>query len=480
MNNKEKRIIKIEPIKKSQERIYFEDGSKVLRCYSPSNPHYFEDETGKLHPIEIYHLEEKTTKVGKSYLRSKNIVSVGFRKDSNPNKYLGLRPDINQKSGEEQLEFSIEGIELDGKKIAADLNKNKVVNPAVVDLGNVMVISNRQFTKQAVKVSSNIFSFKIVYRMHLKGLKINYREDLDEYWIYNLKDKFKFRIVKPSILDAETYKPIFSEIGENFLRGLVKHSLIKQKNGTYLYIKEPTKEFVEAKLLAPYLIDADIYYSDTNDGYVSNESVVSWADCRNAAVGVSAWSGTTYSVSAQRTWENQYLLHRGFLCFDTSGVTNPVAVDFKYYCQNVYLSGYLVAMKGTQATTLTTADYNNFTGSSYGDASYSVGWKNITFNAQGVSDINTSGDTKICHREKGHDYDDAIPGNDTRYEAWIRAYDYTGTTYDPRLEIREVYMKINISDVWKNVEEVKINIGDSWKTVTEMKINIGDIWKDIF
>jgi hypothetical protein len=69
--------------------------------------------------------------------------------------------------------------------------------------------------------------------MHLKGLKVKYNRELDEYWIYNLKDEFRFRIVKPSILDAETHQPIFFEVGENFSRGLVKHSLIKQKDGNY-------------------------------------------------------------------------------------------------------------------------------------------------------------------------------------------------------------------------------------------------------
>lgn len=41
-------------------------------------------------------------------------------------------------------------------------------------------------------------------------------------------------------------------------------------------------------------------------------------------------------------------------------------------------------------------------------------------------------------------------------------------------------MKVNISDVWKDVSEVKINIGDTWKTVNSVKINIGDTWKTIF
>jgi len=41
-------------------------------------------------------------------------------------------------------------------------------------------------------------------------------------------------------------------------------------------------------------------------------------------------------------------------------------------------------------------------------------------------------------------------------------------------------MKINIGDVFKDVDEIKINIGDVWKPVTGIWINIGDVWKKVF
>lgn len=43
-----------------------------------------------------------------------------------------------------------------------------------------------------------------------------------------------------------------------------------------------------------------------------------------------------------------------------------------------------------------------------------------------------------------------------------------------------INIKINISDVWKDVDEIKINIGDSWKSVTGIQINVGDVWKTVF
>lgn len=41
-------------------------------------------------------------------------------------------------------------------------------------------------------------------------------------------------------------------------------------------------------------------------------------------------------------------------------------------------------------------------------------------------------------------------------------------------------MKINIGDVWKDVDSMKINIGDVWKDVVKVQINIGDVWKTVF
>lgn len=40
--------------------------------------------------------------------------------------------------------------------------------------------------------------------------------------------------------------------------------------------------------------------------------------------------------------------------------------------------------------------------------------------------------------------------------------------------------KINISDVWKGMDEIKINIGDVWKGVTEGYVNVGDEWKQFW
>ena len=55
-------------------------------------------------------------------------------------------------------------------------------------------------------------------------------------------------------------------------------------------------------------------------------------------------------------------------------------------------------------------------------------------------------------------------------------YDVSGIT----AVVTGTNMKINIGDVFKDVDSMKINIGDVFKDVTEVKQNIGDSWKTIF
>lgn len=41
-------------------------------------------------------------------------------------------------------------------------------------------------------------------------------------------------------------------------------------------------------------------------------------------------------------------------------------------------------------------------------------------------------------------------------------------------------MKINVGDVWRDVEEMKINVGDTWRTVIKIQINVGDTWRTVY
>jgi hypothetical protein len=41
-------------------------------------------------------------------------------------------------------------------------------------------------------------------------------------------------------------------------------------------------------------------------------------------------------------------------------------------------------------------------------------------------------------------------------------------------------IKINIGDIFKDVDSLKINIGGVWKDVVSAELNIGGVWKNVF
>jgi len=160
------------PVNRFTDVLPYDDGFAEYRCFDVSSPEYYQDENGTLRPIILEEVAQTESTVGRILLRDKNIVSAGIRTDGTPTKYLGLRPDENQKLGTEQLEFSIEGIEFDGQDVPVDLTKNTQVNPCTIDLGNCVVQNSRVSTRQMVKVDRPIEDFKVSYKIHLKGLKV--------------------------------------------------------------------------------------------------------------------------------------------------------------------------------------------------------------------------------------------------------------------------------------------------------------------
>jgi len=87
------KVISRTPVKRSQERVVLEDGSKRLLCYAPHNPHYYQNPSGELLPIDLVHEENSFTSDNKPIkLKKKNVVSLGRKTGSDKKKYLGLRP----------------------------------------------------------------------------------------------------------------------------------------------------------------------------------------------------------------------------------------------------------------------------------------------------------------------------------------------------------------------------------------------------
>lgn len=464
------------PLNRNSERVKHDDRADEIRCYSTNNPHYYLSSSGTLESIDLSsRIDTTLSTIGAAKIAKKNIISVGIRKDGNKNKFLGLRPDETQHLGTEQLEFSVIGIELDGSSQPITIDACIGVDDLTIDLGDVMVRSNRQGTRQLIKSYSMQNDFKITFGINLTGLEIqnnlvNYTNEVirptyssldsvvvsGNFYEPNEQGKFiittsgtndiKFVIDKPKLLDSD-----FNIVSEKTI-----HTLELTSSGTLEYIKYP--DFgckVDGVLESCSYIDADTYYGSTSDGYIY-VSDSSFSTARNASSGSSAYSSNTSAGYAVQAWydseeSHNYYINRSFFYFDTSAVSgNVTAATLNIYGTTRYYSaGGVVAYEGTQGTTLSVGDFDAFTGSSF-DSINSGSWNQsayntLTFGSGEYSIINTSGITKICCREKDHDDANSAPSGG--YNEGMVYADNTGTSSDPYLSITAMAASVAYNSV---------------------------------
>lgn len=422
------------PGKRSQEYVQLTDGKVERRCYAPHNPHYFMDELGGMHSIDLTASKSAVTSKGKQIqLQDQNVASVGRVTDGSKEKWLGIRPDVNQKLNTESLEFDLVSVEFDGAEVgytSADLS----------------IKNSRQRCRQLVPATNTVSSFRIEMKVHAKGLRVERNEELDEWWCYSKKtDEFRFRIRRPVIVDEEgrPFRPSPDVNSSDF----IAHSLTENEDGTFTYVKESLPGFEKLGLPESYFVDADTYYAKTSDGMVYHEHAT-WSTCRTAATGTTAYDSDSYSqwaLTANQKADNDYYIVRSFFIFDTSGASVVAAAVWKgttYGSETPTSTGTrnITIMAGTQGASLATSDYDAFSGSAFG----TYDWPNdqgqskyVTLNSAGESHVNTSGDTKICVRDTYYDVDnDGTPTNDD-YNWGIYFSDELGTSKDPYLSITE-------------------------------------------
>jgi len=227
--------------------------------------------------------------------------------------------------------------------------------------------------------------------------------------------------------------------------------------------------------------------------YMSRLGVEAWATKRSgvgthcvasyeARVGISCSSGGLYTT-----------LHRTGMGFDTSSIYDTAVVDsadfyiYANYTQtNIVGANHYLVLVNPDPVSLSWAasDYQRFTTTLYSGSfpfsGYSC-WYSTALTATGLAAINKTWYTiiGIRHYDDWNDSpawtenqtDQIVIPDDLEYFPSLLPYLYI--TYS-------VPVKVNISDVWRDVVDIQINIGDSWRTLSSLNINIGDVWKVVF
>ncbi len=420
------------------QKVFALGGSKRRYLIHSKPIHY--DTGGQYEDI---HIQLRDT--GTDYLTDQNKLSVGFRKDGNLYKMMGVRKDANHR-----MEFTPRRIVLNENEITLpdqftgiNLVDDRSISHQLPGGLSLKTTVHECYARTALQ-AQDVTDFLVEEEIHLKGYNIinPYVEKNGEKHFTPIVGKgFVFQ----NIDDSEDVIWINTPIVWHDNDGMqdVDFSIIQNTSGQIIFQKSPNetgKEWLKENTGVLLNIDGTAYYSSTKDGYIQNNDMTSWASCRSAETGsIKSDGGSQHSAAcaAGGYGGSMWSITRSFFYFDTQGIDDGATVDS---C-DLYLHGYwgngetyVSAMKGTQGATLATADFDSFTGSEYGHSSGTwdnEDWNTISFNAQGKSDIAKDGETKVCCREYTYDYSDSDPGSTTHHIGMM----YTESDDDPYLDI---------------------------------------------
>jgi len=460
-------------IKISERNKLFDLGDNTFRLECHCKPiHYLKNNEWQDIKTEFREEQDK-------FISDTNKVAIEFKKN-NLYKYLTLRYDNNI-----QLSYSIVSIKLSGKEGLKSNKFKDTIKPYhkegsyhIKFNGDISI--NADITDNGIKtwfqidqVEDNI---EIRQELHLKGIKVlNERKNnqyiKDEYGRFNFgNDKPLFWINPPQGKDSED-QSIYD----------IRHLLIEEDNHLY-YIKRCSSPDLQLAYY-PIFIDASTYYSGTNDGRVKRGSGdgENWSTVRGATAGTEVFSTESYSNYAVQTYVNTNYgggteIDRSFFYFNTSDLPDNATI----VTATLSLYGYSTAestvcvQEGTQSDTLTTEDYDAFTGNEFGHTTSwtTSGYNNISFNDTGKGKINKTGTTKLCVREYPHDYSNVDPGA-TNCRCGMYYADQANSAYDPKLVIT---YSIPVSKTYPISSLIKGNI--SKQELIDLVLQLSGTWRE--
>jgi hypothetical protein len=392
--------------------------------------HYLNHETGCLEDIDISLVDD-----GTNLISSKNKTSVGFRKDGNLSKFLGIRPDNNTDT---QFELSIDSIIIDGKKI--NINKfdrveksdknNSSIKHELSDIIELFTQVHECYTRTAIKLNDAVDDISISFEINIKGFEcLSISPDTCGRFNFISQCEDKLWINLPKMWNDT-----------DVCMDGIDHTL-QYINDRLIYTKSLNaigRDWI-ANNPGPYYIDADIYYGETTDGLTYSQAIT-WAGARDKIIPTQAIDSLLSNANAMSSKYDKfvfYYVYRSWFEFDTStiGVANDIvsaSVNIRGYLYNG--DGVLI-QNSIQADGVENWTHDAFDGEEFGHlTSWDItGYNQIPFNFHGRSCIQKGGTTKICAREYKYDFLNVTP--DDAFLNGCYYSDSVGTDYDPYLEV---------------------------------------------
>lgn len=209
------------------------------RLYAKSGPINYKKSDGTFDTID-HTFNDTTSSIGEISLMDKGVMSVGKRKGNNPTKVVGIRPDINQHLGTQQLEFSLVNVELDGASQSFNVETD------------LEIILGPSQVSQLVKVNKDFNDFKIEFDIHAKGLEL---QNSKYSSTTTIREDFNFNLTNLGELEGGNTSLSKENVYNNSSGSII------QKNTPYLdfYTSHITNDYIQT---GEYSIEEEFGDSD--------------------------------------------------------------------------------------------------------------------------------------------------------------------------------------------------------------------------
>ena len=244
-------------------RTTIQTASNQYKLYPKVAPCCYKKADGTYDHIDLT-FNDTTSTIGNISLLEKNIVSVGIRKDNNPYKYVGIRPDNNQANGTQQLEFSLINVELDGESQSFNCDTDYQVKV------------NGSKVKQLVKVNKTFKDFKVEFDIHAKGLPLQNEKYTEEIVVRD----YGFNINNLGNIEAgNTYYTLDNALSESKDIPYIDCCVSKITNSYITTGEYSTEEEFGDSDLSGYVLDGNFYPNGSSVYY--KDCIILYAKCYN-------------------------------------------------------------------------------------------------------------------------------------------------------------------------------------------------------
>lgn len=183
--------------------------------------------------------------------------------------------------------------------------------------------------------------------------------------------------------------------------------------------------------------------SSIKDGHVRNDDA-DWSTARTTGTGNVVDDNDVNFIHAMAVnyWSGIYNVYRSFFYFDLSSIPagKTISEVVLLLTELIYHKTGVAVFEGTQAATLTVADFGAFESTEFASQAFEDGENEIELNSDGIQFVqdNIGSEIKLCCRESDYDVGNVTPPASSNHNNGCYYADHSTAAYRPKLKVTYV------------------------------------------